>query len=460
LPGVRIGGKARGVSRVLSELRALTRLALPLASAALAQSMIYVTDTIMVGKLGAQALAASTIAINLYLPVLFFGWGLAACAPLIAEARGGGIDIAARTQSIRKTIGATIWLMGGFAVAATLALVAASGAVTLFAPAAAVGEDARAFMHVLTLGLFPALVGAALRSATGALDRPAMVLAITLGAVAANIVLNIALIHGSPLTPRLGLIGSAWASTIANVGTALAYLAVIAFDRHLRPLRLLAGIGSVDWARLRALARLGLPIAAMMVAEVAVFNLGALIIGRFGVNALAGHAIAIQLASLPFVVVTGVGQAATIRVGLAYGERAMAQARFRGLIAIGLGMAVMLGSMTAMWSIPGVLVAPFIGVTRPDAAAVSAHAIHFLGFAALFQLFDGGQAVAAAVLRGVQDTRAPLLIALIGYWPIAVGCGTVAAFVTGAGADGIWLGFVAGLAFVAVALCRRVLRIA
>ena len=210
-----------------------------------------------------------------------------------------------------------------------------------------------------------------------------------------------------------------------------------------------------DWARLADLWRLGLPMAATLLFEVTIFNAAVFLMGLIGTSALAAHTIAIQIASLPFMIPLGIGQAATVRVGLAYGRHDRDGIHRAGWTAFWLATAFMAATSLLMIFAPRLLIAAFLDTEIPANAEVVSLAATYLLLAALFQIVDGAQAVGGGMLRGLHDARAPMLFALVGYWGIGLPLGVVLAFRLGFGGTGIWIGLATGLAVVAVLMIRR-----
>ncbi len=214
----------------------------------------------------------------------------------------------------------------------------------------------------------------------------------------------------------------------------------------------------VDLPRLRKLLRIGLPIGATLLFEVSLFNAAAFLMGLFGAEPLAAHFIALQIATMSFMIPLGLAQAATVRVGLAFGAGDPDGVRRAGWTAFALGVGFM-----ALWALvlilaPRTLLGAFLDSRDPEGAAVIEIAVVFLAFAALFQVADGAQAVGAGMLRGLGDTRVPMVYAAVGYWAIGGTLGVALAFATGLGASGIWIGLSTGLTVVAALMLARWLR--
>jgi MATE family multidrug resistance protein len=209
-----------------------------------------------------------------------------------------------------------------------------------------------------------------------------------------------------------------------------------------------------DWARFGAIFRLGLPIAFTLWSEGAVFAAAVGLMGLIDEASVAAHAVALQLAALSFMVPLGLGQAATVRVGLGYGRGDAAALRRAGWTAFALGTGFMTMMAVMMWSFPRELVGIFLEPTAANAPVIDL-AVAFLGVAAAFQIFDGAQVVGAGMLRGLQDTRWPMVFAVFGYWAIGIGVGSFLAFRLGWQGVGVWIGLAGGLATVSLLMLWR-----
>jgi MATE family multidrug resistance protein len=258
--------------------------------------------------------------------------------------------------------------------------------------------------------------------------------------------------------PRLGLVGAGVATTLSSVFMFLGLALVVSLDRHFRRYRLFGRFWRPDWARFRTLWRIGVPIGLTLAFEVTVFNAAALLMGRIGASELAAHAIALQIASLAFMVPLGVSQAVTVRVGRAYGAGDPGGVTRAGWTAFALGTGFMVFTALLMVTVPRTLVGFFLDTANPANERVVAFALSFLTLAALFQLVDGAQAVGAGMLRGLQDTRVPMIYAAIGYWGVGLPVGVAMGFGTELRGIGIWIGLALGLAAVAGLMLWRWMR--
>lgn len=435
----------------VAELRATFALAWPLVIAQLAQNALHTTDVILLGRLGPAYLAAGTLAVTFLMPFLVGGIGVVgAVAPLVAQARGAR-DIKAVRRVVRQGCWAAIAL-----AALLIPIVLQIRPIYL-----ALGQDpaatamAEQFIQIAAWSLLPGLGIIALRSFLSAFDATRAILVITVLGVIINAAVAYVLIFGHLGFPRLELRGAA----IATTGTNLAMLAMmIAYTLHHRRLRrfhVLTRFWKPDWPRFREIFRIGLPIGLTVVAEVGLFTAAALLMGRLGIDEVAAHAIALQCASMAFMVPLGLGIAATVRVGMAYGRSDPEGVRKAGWTAFVLGTAFMALSCTLFLTAGPLIVTLFLDPHTSANANALALAATFLVVAGVFQLVDGAQVVAAHALRGLSDTKVPMLLAIIGYWAVGLPIAHVLGFVFGWRGVGIWIGLAAGLAFVAVVLVTR-----
>src|SRR5690606_8668006 len=325
----------------------------------------------------------------------------------------------------------------------------------------AMGQDpalagiAASYVRALQWAVLPFYGYIVLRSFISALERPRWALVVAFFCVAFNVLANWCLMFGNLGFPALGVPGSGIATTLCSLLMFFGLTAVVSLDRNFRRYRLFGRFWRPDWPRFIALLKLGLPIAGILTFEVSIFNAAAFLMGLIGPVALAAHGIAIQIASVSFMVPMGLGQAATVRVGRAFGARDGSAVTRAGWIALVMGVSIMAAIAHLMLLAPRLLIGGFINLEAPENQAVIKMAITFLALAALFQIADGAQAVASGMLRGLHDTTVPMIYAAIGYWGIGLPLGVVLAFQFGYGGVGIWLGLFIGLASVALLLISR-----
>jgi MATE family multidrug resistance protein len=435
------------------EVRATLSLAWPMILTNLAQVALTTTDVVLMGWLGADALAAGALGSNLYFAFMIFGLGLVtAVAPMVAR------EVGARRHSVRdvrRTVRQGLWSTIAVSVPIWLILWQTEPILRLLGQDPQLSARAAEYMHTFQWALLPFLAYLVLRSFLAAMERPLW--ALWAGAIGfvANALAAWCLIFGKLGFPRLELVGAGIATTFSSAVMFGVLALVVLYDRRFRRYRLFGRFWRADWPRFRQLWRLGLPIGATLLFEVTIFNAAVFLMGLIGTAALAAHMIAIQVASLAFMVPLGFGQAVTVRVGRAYGAGDAAAITRAGWTAYALGVGFMALTATVMLAAPRLLIAGFLDLSRPENAPVVELAVTFLAFAALFQLADGAQAVGSGMLRGLHDTRMPMFIAALGYWGVGLPLGVALAFPLGLDGAGIWIGLATGLAVVAVLMTLR-----
>ncbi|MFN6977609.1 MAG: MATE family efflux transporter [Gemmobacter sp.] len=431
--------------------RAILALGLPLIGSSLAQIALHVTDTVMLGWYAVEALAAGTLGASTFFVVFVLGSGFGkAVLPLVAAARGAGDGV-----QVRRTTRMGLWHSILFGVA-VYPLFWWSGPILL-----AAGQDPRiadlteGYLRIAGAGMIPALLVFTFISFLSALERTQVVLWATLAGVAINIALNYAFIFGNWGAPELGVAGAA----VASVAVQLATLAIVAGYAAalpgLRGYRLFQRVWRADWQAFAQVWRLGWPIGITGLAEAGLFHASALMMGWIGTVELAAHGIALQAASIAFMVHVGLASAATVRAGAAFGARDPQALRDGARVAIGLSQAVGLAIIAAFVIWPEAIIGAFIDQADPDAGRIVAFGTTLLLLAALFQIADAAQVMAVSLLRGLQDTRVPMILATLSYWAVGIPASYLLAFPLGLGGVGLWLGLVIGLTVAAGTLMHR-----
>ena len=435
-----------------AELRAMLVLAWPLILSNLTMAAIQATDVVLMGWLGARPLAASALGINLVFAFSLVCLGLVtASSPMMATALG------ARTHAVRevrRTFRQSLWMIVTVMVPVWLVLWNSEPIILALGQEPALARDAQTFIHGYMWSMLPFLLFQAMRNFVSALERPGWVLAISLIGILLNALLGYGLIFGHFGLPALGIFGGGLASSIVWTIMSLMLALVIVTDRQFRRFHLFGRVWKADWPRYRKLWRIGLPIGLAMGFEGGVFSAAAYLMGLIDAESVAAHAVALQIAALAFMVPWGLSQAATVRVGLFLGRRDPVGIGRAGWTAWGLGVAFMALMALLIWSIPRELITLFLEDT-PENARVIALGVSFLAIAAIFQVADGAQVVGAGMLRGLHDTRVPMIFTFIGYWAIGIGVGAWLAFQRGWQGQGIWTGLAVGLIIVSILMIWR-----
>jgi MATE family multidrug resistance protein len=433
------------------ELAETLRLAAPMALTQLGQIAMMTTDLAFIGRLGGDAVAAAALAGTVYFVSFTFGMGLmSAVAPLAAQAYG-----ADQVHLVRRSLRTGLWV--ALLISLPIMMLPLRGERILLG----LGQSpiparlAQQYLFGLAWGVAPALWFMAIRSFMGAVNRPQPILWITLAAIPVNALLVYVLMDGRLGLPRLDLFGVGLATTLVNAGTFLAGLWFATQRRPFSDYRVLAHLWRIDWKLMRQLLVIGAPISIAFLMEYGLFSAAALLMGRIGTAALAAHQIALQVTAILFMVPFGIGMAATMRVGHAVGRGDPAGVRRAGLVALLLG--ALIGALLTLLVVLSrfAIAAFFLGESSGGMDATVTLAAGLLLVGATFFVTDGLQSIAVGALRGMKDTRVPLLFAAISYWGIGFSAAYGLAFFTPLGAVGVWVGLSIGTAVYATLLVLR-----
>ena len=431
--------------------RATLALGLPLIGSHLAQMALHVADTVMMGWYGVTELAAVVIGASSFFVIFILGSGFAqAVMPMVAAALAEGDE-----AQVRRDTRMGMWLSVGYGVA-VYPVFWWSGSVLLALgqkpEVAALGQD---FLRVAGLGMIPALLVMALKSYLAALNRTQVVLWVTLAALGVNIVLNWFLIFGNGGAPELGVVGAALASLSVQVVTFVALAVYAGWLPELRRFRLWQRFWRADLPALAGVFRLGWPIGVTGLAESGLFQASALMMGWIGTVELAAHGIAMEVAALAFMVHLGLSNAITVRTAHFDGAGDAVALRRGARVGIALSAGFGVAMVVLFLTLPGPLVGLFLDEGKPGTAEITAFAVTLLALAALFQMGDAMQVIALGLLRGIKDTRVPMVMAAVSYWLIGIPSSYLLAFPLGLGGVGLWLGLVIGLFCAAGLLMAR-----
>ena len=428
-----------------SELRATISLALPVVLVQIGMMFMGVVDTVMVGHVSARVLAAVALG-NLYFfnAIVLANGTLMALDPVIAQAVGAG-DMEAVSRAVQRGIILAI----GLSIVTALLIVPAHAVLVLTRQQPEIIPDTTAYLEISIPGALPFLVFVVFRQTLQALHRVAPIVWTIIGANLCNAGLNWVFVYGHLGSPALGAAGSALATLASRwlMAIALLVFAWPSLRPHLVPTRRDARLVTP----LRRLLELGIPVGLQQLLESGAFGAIGLMMGMLGTTEMAGHQIAITLAALTFMVPLGVAAAASVRVGRAVGARDQPRAKEAARAAFICGMGFM--SLTALLFLAAPRLLASIFTSEAGVIAIAGILIPVAG---VFQIFDGAQAVGAGVLRGLGDTRAPLIGMIAGYWLIGLPVSLVLGFHSSLRAAGLWWGFVASLSIVAVFLAWRI----
>lgn len=434
-----------------AHFRATLALGLPLIGTQMAQMGINFIDTVMLGWLGAEALAASVLATTMFFVVLVGGFGLAnAVMPLAAQAAGED-----DTRSLRRSVRMGFWMVTIYGILMMPLLWNAEVFLLAIGQKPELASMAQEYVRVVQWSLFPVLIISVLRSYLSALERMQIVLWITLVGVAVNAFLNYAFIFGNFGAPRMELAGAALASVCTNIimasGLVIYCLRVPALREH----EIFVRFWRPDLAAFRDVFRLGLPISLTILAEVGLFAVASVMMGWIGTIELAAHGIALQIASISFMIPLSFSQVGTVRLGRSIGRKdTLAMSRV-GKVVLVLGVGFALLSATVFILFPRPLIAMYLDQSNPDALLILTYGAPLLAVAAAFQIVDTLQVLGAGLLRAMKDTRVPMYIAIFSYWAVGVPSAYIFGFVFDFGGQGVWAGLATGLSVAAILMNWR-----
>ena len=436
-----------------AEMNAMLRLSAPLAAANLLQMAVYAVDVVFVARLGEATLAAASLAVSMFMLIMFgFSSVTSAVAPLIAAELGRR---AHAVREVRRSFRMALWLSVACTAVGMTVCQFGEAFMLLTGQDPAISARAQDFLTILSFSMLPMIVANVLRTLVSTMGRPVFATVVTALSIVVNAVGNYAFVFGNLGAPAWGLEGSAISTLITTVITCIAYAVAIQSDRTLRRYRLFGRLWRPEWQRLREILRIGVPIALTVMAEGGLFSSAAFLMGRLGSAELAAHTVALQVAAFFFQIPFCIGQAATIRVGYHFGAGNREGIARAGMSAMVLTIGFQAVSAGIMLLAPGIVLSLYVDTDLAANAALVSLAAGYLAVGAAFQFADGLQAVAAGALRGLQDTHVPMLVALGGYWlagfTIAAGLGLA----TPLEGIGVWIGLAAGLFIVAALLIRR-----
>ncbi|MFI9344879.1 MATE family efflux transporter [Streptomyces sp. NPDC052773] len=441
------------LTRLLTDSRALATLAVPLALTQLAQVALTTTDTVMMGLICTEALAAGGLAMVIFNQLRTMGVGLVTAVGnqvAAADARGEQDGSEAAREDVRDLVRASLLLSTLAGLGGAVLMILIGHAVVWLGQDPDVVDAARPVLYAMAPGLLPCLWFQAIRQFTVGMRRPQALLRITIASIAVNAGLNWVFIHGTWFFPKLGLPGIGLATTSVYALSFLALYVSARRDPQLAPVLSLS-IWKTRPATLRRLTSLGTPIAATYGSEAGFFSVVALLVGSFGPAALAAHTAVNQLVYIVFQIAVGLSHAASIGVSreLALGNTAAAR-RLRNT-ALACAAAVMAVVGLAYLTVPQLVLAPFFESGEVRAVDI---ATQLLLVAAVLQFFDCAQNIGVGLLRGLDDTKGGFRVTLVGYWLVGLPAALLG-FVAGLDTLGIWLGLLTGLATTAVLLLRR-----
>lgn len=419
--------------------------------ALLGQNSMSFIDTVMVGRLGSEALAGMALGNTVYFFVqIVCNGAVIAVGPLVSQAFGAG-----EYQAAGRTVRQGLWLGLLLTIPAFLFLYNAAPILRLLGQAESSVLIAESYLRSVVWGFLPATWYMAMKSFVEGVTRPWPVTLITFTGVGLNIVADYVLMFGKFGFPALGVAGTGIATSAVFWYLFLTLSFYVSRRKSFNKFEVFKRFGMPDPHYFKELFRIGWPIGVSHGIESGLFMVTAVLMGTLGTTVLAAHQVAIQCAAFSFMVPLGFGIATSVRVGHAVGRRDVDGVRNAGFTGMLLAGAFMFGAATLFWAAPEWVIGLFLDTTLQVNRPVVELAVYLLGVAAVFQVFDGVQVAASGALRGLKDTRMPMLIGFFSYWMIGLTTGCIAAFVLGGGALGLWWGLVVGLATASVLLTLR-----
>lgn len=435
--------------RLRREAAATLRLAGPLIGGQLAYLGLNVIDTVMAGNLSAETLAAVAVGASIWSSLNVFLLGvLLNVSAFVAQDDGEGSEEA--QARIAPFVRQALWVALGLSVVAIAVAFGFRPVLALLGLPAALIPTITGYLKALTWGIPAWGVYLVLRFFSEGLGATRPTLGIGLLGLPANVFANWVLMYGALGAPALGAVGCGHATAAVWWLECLAMAFYVLVHSRYREHRLWARVDRPDPVKIREILRVGLPVGIALVAEVGMFSAVALVMGSLGTVTVAGHQVALNFTALLFMIPLGISMAVTVRVANAVGRRDAAGVRLAGWVGVGLALGVQAINATVMLIFPR-----FIAGLYTDDPEVIAVAATLLFYAAVFQLSDGLQISSAGALRGLKDTRVPMFVTGFAYWGIGLPAGLLLAFPGDLGAEGLWIGLIAGLTVAAFPLCWR-----
>ena len=421
-------------------------LAFPVMLSQLGQVMVGVADSMMVGRLGAVPLAAASLGNSIFFVVMMFGIGVSmAITPLVAAADGEG-----KSNRIARIFrhGFVINLFAG-TILFMLVLLASPGLYHLNQPEEVV-TLALPYLGIITFSLLPFMVFQTFRQLAEGLSQTKQAMVVVIACNLVNVFLNWVLIYGKLGFPAMGINGAGWATSFSRILMALIMFYYVWNSKRYRPYKLSFGFKKLSFPMMSKMVNIGLPTGFQFVFETGAFSAAAIMMGWIGVNALAAHQIAINLASISYMMASGLSSAAMVRVGNQLGKNDIVSLREIGFTSFTMVTVFML-----FFALLLVALRNYLPMLYIDDASVINMTASLLIIAGLFQLSDGIQVVGLGALRGMGDVRIPTVITLVAYWVVGLPLGYLLAFPLGFGEKGIWYGLLVGLTSAGLLLVSR-----
>jgi len=431
---------------VRDQVKTTFLLAYPVMLSQLGQVAVGVADSMMVGRLGALELAASSIANSIFFVILMFGIGISmGLTPLVSKAYGKG-----KTNQISRLFSNSLLI--NFSTSLVL-----FGLVLLFSRNLGILNQSKEveilalpFLLLITFSLIPLMVFQTFKQFVEGLSQTKQAMFITISANLVNVFLNWLLIWGNWGFPELGFLGAAWATLISRILMMVLMGAYVLTSKRYADFKIKILRFKINWTLCKRILKIGIPTGFQFIFEVSAFSAAAIMMGWISVNALAGHQIALNLASISYMMATGLATAGMIRVSHYVGKEDKKGIREAGMVAFGM-VAVFMFVCAVLFFVFRFFL-PTLYIDDPQVISLAAS---LLVLAGLFQLSDGIQVVGLGVLRGLEDVKIPTLVTFLAYWGLGLPLGYLLAFELGFAEKGIWIGLLIGLTLTAGMLLYR-----
>ncbi len=425
-----------------TEIRESIALAIPLAASQLAQSATGFVDTVMMGWMGPNSLAAGGLAAALFMALWVSGLGLTNGVTALAAEAYGRQDI----DRIQNVTAQGILLAFLISLPAMVLLTQAGTLMQLSGQPVEIARDAQTYLSSIALGYFPAIAFVMLRGVVSSMNAPRITMVIAIVGLALNAIGNYGLGFGKFGFPVMGLSGLAVATAMTHWFMLISILIYMCFSPRMRGFRLLSQFPQIDRLMLWQLFKLGLPIGISFTAEVGLFSVTTVLMGRFGVLVLAAHQIVFQTIAMIFMLPLGVSYSTTIRVGQWLGKNDIPAVRRSAFVGMVLGGGIMAISAFVLIVFPKLVIGLYVDLSLPANQALVPIATGMLTVGAIAQILDGVQTTVAGALRGLQDTTVPMVLSFVGFWMVGLSFGYWLAFGVGLGGVGLWMGQSIGIA--------------
>ena len=432
-------------SSTRKEIEKFFQLAMPLASAQVAQSLTGFFDTMMMGRLGATTLAGGGLASLTFFAIVNIATGIVmAVSPLIAEAQGAG-----NKRRIENLVKQGLWLTLLLTIPISMAIAHLDSIMLQLGQSEVTVALANTYLDIVLWGIFPAIGFAMLRGVVSGLSQARPVMYIVVVGTLFNILGNYTLSFGKFGFPRLELAGLAIASTLTLWGMFFALLIYILKHPQLRSYQILKQVHRLKPRIIWELSKIGFPIGIFIGLEIGLFTVVTFLMGTLGTEVLAAHQIVFQTILIIFMIPLGMSYASTVRVGKWLGQKNLEGIRRAGYLSIGAGAIFAIAITIIMLLFPRAIVSLYIDLNDPDNVEIIRLALPMLTIATVSQILDAVQKITYGALQGLQDTRIPVLLNIPAFWIIGLTSGYLLGFRFNLGGTGLWLGQSIGVAVAA-----------